>query len=77
VTALVLLPSALTIPSSDHERMLPGRTELPPPSAGAPTQRRASAPQNAPQAGQMFEPQAGPVFDPYPDGDEHGPIAGP
>ena len=77
VTALVLLPSALTIPSSDHERMLPGRTELPPPSAGPPTQRRASAPQNAPQAGQMFEPQAGPVFDPYPDGDEHGPIAGP
>jgi hypothetical protein len=74
VTALVLLPSALTIPSTDHERLLPGRTELlPPAEAPAPMPRRATAP----QAGQMFEPQAGPVFDPYPDGDEHGPFAGP
>ncbi len=87
VTALVLLPSALTIPSTDHERQLPGRTELLPPAgapAPAPTPRRASAshnvppdaPQPAPPAGTMFEPQTGPAFDPYPDGDEHGPITG-
>jgi hypothetical protein len=65
VTALVLLPSALTIPTSDHERLVSGRTELLPPAV-PPTPRHAST------------PQAGPMFDPYPDGgDEHGPIAGP
>jgi hypothetical protein len=63
VTALVLLPSALTIPSSDDERLLPGRSELPPPGA-PPMPRRASA------------PQAGPAFEPYSDGDEYGPIPG-
>jgi hypothetical protein len=65
VTALVLLPSALTIPTSDHERLLPGRTEMLPPAA-PPTPRHAST------------PPAGPMFDPYPDGgDEHDHIAGP
>jgi Nitrate and nitrite sensing/HAMP domain len=65
VTALVLLPSALTIPTSDHERLLPGRTETLPPAAPS-TPRHAST------------PPAGPMFDPYPDGgDEHDHIAGP
>jgi hypothetical protein len=63
VTALVLLPSALTIPSTDDERLLAGRSELVPPAA-PPVPRGASA------------PQAGPMFDPYSDGDEHGPIPG-
>ena len=71
VTALVLLPSALTIPSTDHERQLPGSEELLPPF-GPPAPRHA----NAPQAGPMFEPQSGSAFDPYPDGDDHGSIAG-
>jgi hypothetical protein len=74
VTALVLLPSALTIPSTDHERLLPGRNELLPPFE-TPAPRHANASQPS-QPGPMFEPQAGPVFDPYPDGDEHGPTAG-
>jgi hypothetical protein len=65
VTALVLLPSALTIPSTDgEERLLPGRSELQLPPAAPPLPKRASA------------PQAGPVFDPYPEGDEYGPIPG-
>jgi hypothetical protein len=79
VTALVLLPSALTIPSTDHERLLPGRSEMLPPAEPAETPAtmpRHAAQRNAQQPSPMFEPQTGPVFDPYSDGDEHGPIAG-
>jgi Nitrate and nitrite sensing/HAMP domain len=79
VTALVLLPSALTVPSTDHERLLPGRSEMLPPAEPAETPAtmpRHAAQRNAQQPSPMFEPQTGPVFDPYSDGDEHGPIAG-